>query len=905
MSIKKEYFILTILLLIQSINSYATHNRAGEITYKQIDALTIEVTITTYTKTSSVAVDRDSLEVFWGDGSSQFLYRIGNGQPLGNDVKKNEYVGQHTYPGRGTYTIAFLDPNRVDNILNVNYPNSIEVPFYLSTTFTLLNAQFQGFNNSAVLLQPPIDVACVGETYRHNPNAFDIDGDSLAYELVAPLMDVNTSVPDYKFPDELLPSANNKVTLDPVTGDFVWKTPPQEGEYNIAILVKEYRKGVLITSIIRDMQIRIVKCSNDPPTISGISEICVIAGDTVNLDFKIDDPNAGQKVRTSITGGPLVLDPPAQFIPTGIALDPPYDAQFVWATNCDHVSPQPYQIVIRAVDNYFADTSGLATFHTVRITVIAPPPEDLQVISSNDALELDWLFPYVCDEPNSPNFQGFSIWRRISSNPSGIDSCTTGLENYDYDEIVFLTNQNDGDRYFHIDEDVIHGVTYCYRIQGEFALETPTGSIYNRTESLPSNEFCIVVSRDLPYITKTSIIDTDSNIGSCRIRWSKPLPQDLDTLANPGPYKTEIHRKSSTENSFQLLPASSRTFNTISAFQDTIFLDIGLNTMSESHEYKIVFYTNNNFSSAYGESSTASTVYLEVAPSDQTNNLSWEADVPWSNYEYIIYRRNDANQWDSIDISNTTEYIDNNLTNGKEYCYRIESIGTYGISGIENPIRNYSQERCALPIDNVPPCTPDIELSNNCNDIDQLTNIEDIFNTLRWSLASDCSNTDAEYFNIYFKPHIDSTFRIIATKDNKGALILDHQPSKISVRGCYAVAAVDSLGNESALSSTECIDNCPFYILPNTFTPNGDGNNDLFTPRQNFFISRVDFKVFNEWGNLVFETMDPELNWDGKSNSSKVSAGTYYYVCDVFIQEGNNEIRHGEPLQGFINIVYD
>ncbi|MBL0099519.1 MAG: gliding motility-associated C-terminal domain-containing protein [Saprospiraceae bacterium] len=78
--------------------------------------------------------------------------------------------------------------------------------------------------------------------------------------------------------------------------------------------------------------------------------------------------------------------------------------------------------------------------------------------------------------------------------------------------------------------------------------------------------------------------------------------------------------------------------------------------------------------------------------------------------------------------------------------------------------------------------------------------------------------------------------------------------------GCYAVTSVDSLGNESILSNSVCVDNCPFYELPNTFTPNGDGFNDVFKPKVNLFVYQIDLKVFNQWGNLVFETQDPDIN---------------------------------------------
>ena len=165
----------------------ATHNRAGEITYVQTGPLTIDLTVTTYTKTSSISADRDSIEIFWGDGTSEFLYRSnGNGFPLPNDVKINTYEMSHTYPGRSTYTVGFQDPNRVANILNVNYPNSVDVQFFISTTLTLLDPQFQGTNSSAILLQAPIDVACANAVFVHNPNAYDPDGDSLSYELVVP-----------------------------------------------------------------------------------------------------------------------------------------------------------------------------------------------------------------------------------------------------------------------------------------------------------------------------------------------------------------------------------------------------------------------------------------------------------------------------------------------------------------------------------------------------------------------------------------------------------------------------------------------------------------------------------------------------------------------------------------------
>ena len=261
----RYYFVFFFLLFTCSGKLLATHNRAGEITIRQIGDLTVEVTVTTYTKTTSTQADRDSVRVFWGDGSFEYVYRInGEGTLLPNNRKLNYYVASHTYPGRATYTISMMDPNRNGGILNVNHPNSEGVPFYIEATYTFLNPHFQGYNNTAILLQPPIDFACVGKRYIHNPNAYDPDGDSLAFELIVPLQDSGVNVPNYVFPQQLEPGVDNQMTLDPVSGDLVWMVPKINGEYNIAFRVKEYRAGVLISSFIRDMQILVLVCENSP-----------------------------------------------------------------------------------------------------------------------------------------------------------------------------------------------------------------------------------------------------------------------------------------------------------------------------------------------------------------------------------------------------------------------------------------------------------------------------------------------------------------------------------------------------------------------------------------------------------------------------------------------------------------
>lgn len=97
----KKYSSLFLFFLFIGLGSaFATHNRAGEITYIQISGFTYRIRITTYTKESSTAADKCALSIFFGDGDSAVFSRIngpmgqlcgpgiGDGESIGNDTKK-------------------------------------------------------------------------------------------------------------------------------------------------------------------------------------------------------------------------------------------------------------------------------------------------------------------------------------------------------------------------------------------------------------------------------------------------------------------------------------------------------------------------------------------------------------------------------------------------------------------------------------------------------------------------------------------------------------------------------------------------------------------------------------------------------------------------------------------------
>lgn len=900
--------ILTILLLAATA-AQATHNRAGEITISQIGPCTdyyIEATITTYTKASSVAADRDSLTICWGDGTCEMVARSnGNGTILPNDTKVNYYIAYHKYQARGRYTVSMTDPNRNGGILNVNFPNSETVPFHLQTAYSFPNCAFDGPNNTPILLQPPIDIGCIGQTFIHNPNAVEIDeGDSLSYKLVVPFQEVGVLVPNYQWPSQIEPGADNFYTFNENNGDFIWTSPQKAGEYNIAMYIISWRNGIAIDTVLRDMQILIEDCAeNRPPVIEAPDFICVVAGQTVQFEVTATDPDTGQEVELSALGGPFITPySPATFNAPGGYQPPPVSGTFTWNTTCEHPLDQPYTVVFRAIDDYFGNF-GLATLKTVQIKVVGPAPEDLQADPTPDQINLSWESPYVCEDAADDYFYSFSVWRRDGSNPFPIDTCVPGLDGKGYTEINANTRVESNGRYVFSDTNVVRGRTYCYRILASFAKYSDLGIPFNEVESLPSAEVCVQLSRDVPLLTHVDVRSTDPASGEIEVRWTKPVAADLDTLLNPGPYTYELLRADGIANTGFLPIGISFTSPTYWQANDTFFIDQGLNTLESAYSYQIAFYVNGE-SEPLGFSAPASSVFLEIASSDETNNLSWSFSTPWNNYSYTVYRQNALLGWDSIGITDQQAFSDSGLVNGREYCYYIRAFGSYSVPGIPSPLINRSQEACGIPLDTIPPCPPILTVDNICDEAVSCIEAE-LYNDLTWVNPMNlCPATDdVVSYRIYYAPFENQPFELIDSVLLSGDTTYRHQP-EFGIAGCYAVTALDTFYNESPFSNIFCVDNCPIYQLPNTFTPNDDNQNDLFTPFPYCFIDRIELLVYNRWGELVFQTEDPAINWNGTNfRGEAVADGVYFYTCKVYEVRVAGITLRQEPLSGYIEVI--
>ncbi|WP_315823274.1 gliding motility-associated C-terminal domain-containing protein [Paraflavitalea speifideaquila] len=94
---------------------------------------------------------------------------------------------------------------------------------------------------------------------------------------------------------------------------------------------------------------------------------------------------------------------------------------------------------------------------------------------------------------------------------------------------------------------------------------------------------------------------------------------------------------------------------------------------------------------------------------------------------------------------------------------------------------------------------------------------------------------------------------------------------------------------DTAFHQVEVVTTC-YITVPNAFSPNGDGNNDLLYPLNAFKATELEFKVYNRYGQIVFETTDWKKRWDGTLNGQKQPSGTYVWVLSFVHRETKEKI---------------
>ncbi len=215
--------------------------------------------------------------------------------------------------------------------------------------YASLNNTVSPCNSSPTFSNKPVPFTCLGQQFCFNHGAVDADGDSLVYSLVDPRQTAAAAVgylSPYNASNPL--NSNPALQFNTQTGDICF-TPQQLEVTVMAVLMQEYRNGVLIGSVVRDIQVTVINCNNNLPTLSGINgtndyDMTVCANQPFCFDIFSNDVDAGQQVslfsNNGISGGTFTSAGTPH--PTG---------HFCWFPTTGDISTAPYCFTVRVNDD--------------------------------------------------------------------------------------------------------------------------------------------------------------------------------------------------------------------------------------------------------------------------------------------------------------------------------------------------------------------------------------------------------------------------------------------------------------------------------------------------------------------------------------------------------------------------
>ncbi len=370
----KKILLAAIALILFGANvTKASHIMGGELTYHWVSGNSYQLTLTLYKDCIGIPAPSPTTEVYvyssCGANMTVMMNEISNTDitpacdttltcivPNGSGspgVEKHVYTGMVTLPGTcADYVFYWTSCCRNAAITNLNNASAYGATFYAT-----LNNVVTPFNNSPVFANDPVIYLFAGQNYHLNNGMYDVDGDSLVISMVNPIADNGLGGPITALPCTYNPpfTYTNPVTstpplsIDATTGEIL--VTPTNVEVDVwAYKVDEYRNGVLIGSITRDVQMIINPGADQLPELSGvnayptfITNVC--AGDSLIFNFYTSDPDTAD---STFVAWHYFGQPNYTLTVNGGQNE---SGTFTWATDSTLISPEPYLLYVSVRDN--------------------------------------------------------------------------------------------------------------------------------------------------------------------------------------------------------------------------------------------------------------------------------------------------------------------------------------------------------------------------------------------------------------------------------------------------------------------------------------------------------------------------------------------------------------------------
>lgn len=411
------FFIFISLLFTGFVQ--ASHSMGADLTYECLGGNQYRVVLSFYRDCSGIeapAAPYVEVNSSCGDYTVIYLTQVpGTGQevtPTCDAVNttcsddSSPYTGAQEWVYEGIINLdddcdewifSYSSCCRNSAISTIQDPSNMEV--YVES---FLDISAVDCNSSPVFSNEPVPFICIGEEFCFNHGAIDPDGDSLAYELINPLVASGESVtylPGYSNFNPI--SSDQPMTFDELTGDFC-VTPNMFQVTVMGVLVKEYRDGQLIGSVMRDMQLRTMNCTNSNPYLTGINgsgefSTSTCLGSEICFDIPTVDPDVLQQL--SLTWNEAI---PNALFTVGAGLNPV--GRFCWDTSIGDVDQGNYCFTATVRDDNCPYLGYQTYSFCINVTSLEMTLGNNQTISCIDSVYLSpEIFPDTLNFENSWN----------------------------------------------------------------------------------------------------------------------------------------------------------------------------------------------------------------------------------------------------------------------------------------------------------------------------------------------------------------------------------------------------------------------------------------------------------------------------------------------------------------------
>lgn len=766
-------------------------------------------------------------------------------------IEKTDYTCTVTLPPiSGGYDIVYQRCCRNASATNIITPSNMGSTYMVHIPETGIAV----CNNSPTFNNPPPTAMCAGSPFTYDLSATDIDGDSLYYSFRDPFNGGSTSVPA---PNPPAPPPYNNIawsagystnyqidaapqfTISPQTG-FLTGTPTNIGAYTVSFGVKEYRNGIFLNEVYRDFLIFVSNCqtvtADFSDQINQTGQLLFCTGSTVNFTNGSTNSSSyfwdfGDPSTTADTS--ILQSPTYTYADTGI-----------------------YNVMLVANPGFLCSDTA---FHEFEIYPALTPsftvPSNQCLL--NNSFSFNALGSNFPDDTITWNFGGAAIppfvvdtFAQVSFSSSGLFPIELTIQNFGCTENYFDTIEvyNNPTAVFNSQSNFCDGLTVQFNSFnlnisdyfwdfGDLSINTDTSNLalpaYTYADTGIYNVMLIANQQNTCYDTTFRTFEVYHPInGTFANQATQCFLNNSFSLNAIGNYNT-----AATINwNFGSL-GSPTTAN--SSQVQVSFLDTGAHIVNLSIQ-------NNGCASSYTD-----TFYVFLNPE---SDFSLSEDTGCQIFTTIFY--------DNSSSSTPITYLWN--------------FGDGTTSPVASPVHTYLY-----------PGLFDVSLtiSTNSGCIETKTLYKPNLITVHPKPESNFKVTPTE---TYFLNHV-ITAEDLSNVDYQefnfgdGNIFTDRyiEYSYLDTgHYLFEQLVINEFGCKDTSFQNIWIKSDFLFFIPNAFTPDGDGLNDVFLPRF-LGINEYELQIFNRWGDLFFSSKDIATGWDGTFNNAQVPVGTYTWRIEL------------------------